>query len=95
MKMKKISRFLMGAILILLVSSSYGQKRSDQNGKPNADKIIKYLDSNKDGKISKTEASKAKRGRLADNFEKIDANKDGYLSKEELENMSKKRKDKG
>ena len=56
--------------------------------KPNPEQIFKMLDTNKDGRISKTEAEKAKRKMLARNFDLIDINKDGFIEKEELENLS-------
>src|SRR5262245_19622519 len=42
--------------------------------------ILERMDSNKDGKLSKSEA----RNRIADAFDQIDTDKDGYLSRKEL-----------
>jgi Ca2+-binding EF-hand superfamily protein len=44
------------------------------------DAIIKELDTNKDGKISRDEA----RGMLKQNFDLIDTNKDGFIDRAEL-----------
>jgi collagen type III alpha len=44
------------------------------------DMILQRMDTNKDGKISRSEA----RNRIADNFDRIDTNKDGYLDRAEL-----------
>jgi Ca2+-binding EF-hand superfamily protein len=44
------------------------------------DAIIKELDTNKDGKISRDEA----RGMLKQNFDMIDTNKDGFIDRAEL-----------
>lgn len=60
-----------------------------REGKPNPEVLFKILDSDSDGKISKTEAEKAKRKMLAENFDLIDTNKDGFINKEELMNMSR------
>src|SRR5262249_15480262 len=46
-----------------------------------AKRLIADLDTDKDGKISKTEAAK---GLLPEEFDKIDADKDGFLSEDEL-----------
>jgi Ca2+-binding EF-hand superfamily protein len=44
------------------------------------DNILRELDTNKDGKISREEA----RGQIKKFFDEIDTNKDGYISREEL-----------
>ena len=50
------------------------------NQGPNFENMLKRLDTNKDGKIAKTEA----KGKLKDNFSKRDANKDGFITENEL-----------
>jgi Ca2+-binding EF-hand superfamily protein len=60
------------------------------------DNIIKELDANKDGKISRDEA----KGFLKTNFDRIDTNKDGFVDRQELlraateRSVSKQEKDK-
>ena len=44
------------------------------------DELLKHMDTNKDGKLSKKEV----RGPLVNHFSKIDTNKDGYITREEL-----------
>src|SRR5262245_51927345 len=44
------------------------------------------MDSNKDGKISKSEA----KNRIADTFEQIDSDKDGFLDRKELLAMAQR-----
>jgi len=44
------------------------------------DRIMKKLDADGDGKISKDEA----KGRIKEHFDQIDQDKDGYISREEL-----------
>lgn len=52
---------------------------------PAVSQIIFQMDSNKDGKLSKSEA----KGLLLNDFSKIDSNGDEYLVEEELENAPK------
>jgi len=48
--------------------------------KDRVDAILKRLDADKDGKISKDEA----RGAVKEHFDELDANKDGYVDRDEL-----------
>jgi Ca2+-binding EF-hand superfamily protein len=63
------------------------ERTGQQKGgdRPNLETIFTELDTNKDGKISKSEA----KGPLAESFSKIDTNEDGFISKEELKNAPK------
>ncbi|WP_452223375.1 YHYH protein [Lacinutrix chionoecetis] len=56
-------------------------ERRPQGERPSAAHLIKQLDTNKDGKLSKAEVE----GPLQENFSTVDTNSDGFLSKEELE----------
>ena len=63
---------------------SQERQRRPQDGnrqRRSPDEILKRMDRNKDGKISKAEA----RGPLKENFDRIDADDDGFISKAELE----------
>lgn len=51
-----------------------------------ADLLLQRMDTNKDGKISRSEA----RNRVADNFDAIDANKDGFLDRKELITLARR-----
>jgi Ca2+-binding EF-hand superfamily protein len=62
-------------------------KNPNKNPPPNnpqvekmVERLLEQMDTNKDGKISRSEA----KGKLAEFFEQLDTNKDGYLDKEEL-----------
>ncbi|WP_299385475.1 YHYH protein [uncultured Lacinutrix sp.] len=78
-----ISRCVMGEVS---QQEQQGPPRGEQQGngqgeRPNTAELIKQMDANKDGKLSKTEA----KGPLKQDFSKIDTNSDGFISKEELE----------
>ena len=52
------------------------------------DHIMKELDTDKDGQISKDEA----KGRIKEHFDRLDLNKDGFISKDELRTAISRRK---
>ncbi|SDH88421.1 MBL fold metallo-hydrolase [Winogradskyella thalassocola] len=56
-----------------------------KNTTPSFRKMLENMDTNNDGKISKSEA----RGKLKDNFNKRDQNKDGYITEDELTKRSR------
>jgi hypothetical protein len=59
------------------------QKPNRQNSKntpPSFKDLLEKMDSNNDGKISKSEV----KGKLKENFDKRDQNKDGYITEDEL-----------
>ncbi len=64
------------------------QQDTSQKKEPSIDELIKMMDSNKDGKLSKEEV----KGPLEKDFAKVDTNKDGFLSKAELEKAPKQNK---
>jgi Ca2+-binding EF-hand superfamily protein len=82
--MKKI---ILGLSLCLVCANSATAQRQDnpQNQKhpPPISELLKKMDTNKDGKLSKKEV----KGPLKKDFLKVDANKDGFLTKVELEKM--------
>lgn len=83
MKNKMISKIVY-SILMLLVGTvfTYAQPPRGQEGKnrPTPEVLIKEMDINKDGKLSKGEV----KGPLKNDFDKVDLNKDGFITKEEL-----------
>ncbi len=60
---------------------------SDRIAEERVDALIKRVDVNKDGKISREEA----KGLLKEHFDKIDTNKDGFIDREELLKAAKER----
>ncbi len=72
--MKNTTIYILGLSLALISCSGNAQNpKTDPPKRPSVEQIFKDLDTNKDGKISKTEA----KGPLKDDFAKIDLNKDG------------------
>ena len=87
---------IFSAVLLLLTAVSGQPQLQDDKAQPKkglgktADEIVetllKQMDTNKDGKISREEA----KGKLAESFDKIDTNKDGYLDRKELRAMAER-----
>ncbi|KJD36531.1 hypothetical protein PW52_02450 [Tamlana sedimentorum] len=75
--------------LVILISCKSNQEKNkpqEPNGpKPSSSQLILEMDSNNDGKISKTEA----KGPLSNDFKNIDSNNDGVLTLEELNHAEK------
>lgn len=66
---------------MFVFTNAFAQNRQEQPRKrPSFEQLLKDLDSNGDGKLSKKEI----KGPLKDNFDKIDTNKDGFLTEDEL-----------
>lgn len=65
-------------------STSTDSRPDRRNGgdRPNHEDMFVKMDTNNDGKLSKSEAQ----GPFKNDFSKIDTNGDGYLTKEELKN---------
>lgn len=69
----------------LLTSQAQSKENERSKTPPTATEILKKMDENKDGKLSKEEV----KGPLKEDFKKIDTNEDGFISKEELEKAPK------
>ncbi|MEQ6166144.1 hypothetical protein AAOE16_03025 [Ekhidna sp. MALMAid0563] len=57
-------------------------QRGRQQGPPSYSLLLTDMDTNKDGKLAKSEI----KGRLANDFSKIDSNSDGYITESEFKN---------
>ncbi|HEX3658855.1 MAG TPA: EF-hand domain-containing protein [Pirellulales bacterium] len=60
-----------------------GGQRRPEGGGPNGQQMLKQMDKNNDGKLSKDEVGE----RMRENFDRLDANSDGYIDAEELGRM--------
>ncbi|UZR98959.1 hypothetical protein [Chondrinema litorale] len=58
------------------------KKSGPQGRQPSVSQLLSEMDSNKDGKLAKSEA----KGPIANDFSNIDTNNDGFLSETELKN---------
>lgn len=88
-----ISRCLMGEVE---QEERQGSQKSNRGGRgqeqrPSVADLIKQMDTNKDGKLSKNEV----KGLLAEGFSKVDENNDGFISREELEKGQKQNRQDG
>ena len=79
-------------IVILMSGGAFAQGKDRPEKKPPTySELLKEMDKNEDGKLSKDEV----KGPLKDEFAKIDTDEDGFISKKEFEKAPKpKRKEK-
>ena len=68
---------------VFFSSSSFGQSenRAGRQKPPTFSELLKKMDTNKDGKLSKEEI----KGPLKKEFSKIDDNEDGFITEKEFE----------
>ncbi|EPR72166.1 hypothetical protein ADIWIN_3005 [Winogradskyella psychrotolerans RS-3] len=74
-------------IAIFMSNSVFGQTGNKQDRKkpPTFKELIKEMDANEDGKLSKTEI----KGPLKEHFSEIDTDEDGFITEEEFEKAPK------
>lgn len=85
--MKKGNVIIVLAIVAFMFQFNFSFAQKQSNSKQlSPEKILQFLDRNKDQKISKQEAHIAKK--IAGNFNKLDTNNDGFLKLEELKYSS-------
>jgi ribonuclease BN (tRNA processing enzyme) len=60
---------------------SVSNQQNENGNRPSFEKTVSQMDTNKDGKIDKSEA----KGRLKENFSSRDKNQDGYITKDEFQ----------
>lgn len=89
--MKKTVITLALAAITMVGVSCASQKNKTKDDKPRGGqepditRLLAEMDSNADGKLSKSEA----KGPLQNNFSQIDTNNDGFITREELANAPK------
>ena len=78
---------LVFGIALFMSNSSLGQSenRTDRKKPPTFKQLLKDMDANEDGKLSKKEV----KGPLKDHFTKVDADEDGFITEEEMKKAPK------
>jgi Ca2+-binding EF-hand superfamily protein len=81
---------LVFGISLFTANSSYGQndKKQERKEPPTFAKLLKEMDANDDGKLSKKEI----KGPLKNDFAKVDTDEDGFISEKEFEKAPKPEK---
>ncbi|MFK7781753.1 EF-hand domain-containing protein [Psychroserpens sp.] len=83
---------ILTVITVFMSNSLFGQPRnnSDRKKPPTFAQLLKDMDSNEDGKLSKKEI----KGPLKEVFAEVDTNEDGFITEEEFKKAPKpKRRD--
>lgn len=92
--MKKVIKAIALGVIFCMMFACASQKEQTSNtqrpsgrkgGAPNFSQLLAEMDTNKDGKLSKSEVQ----GPLQRDFATIDSNDDGFITKVELENAPK------
>lgn len=91
MKRSFFTTGIFAAFLFLGINAQAQEVQETKVPKTPAQKIER-LDSDKDGRLSLEEVSKAKKGKMAEKFDAIDTNGDGFIDISELEARAEKRK---
>ncbi|MBQ0769769.1 MAG: EF-hand domain-containing protein [Bizionia sp.] len=71
-----------------IISSAQGERNNDKKGPPSFSQLLKEMDKNEDGKLTKTEV----KGPLKESFDKVDTNEDGFITEKEFEKAPKAKK---
>lgn len=88
MNIKKVKTALVAfGMVVFFSNSSFGQSQNRQQRKepPTFKELIKEMDANEDGKLSKNEL----KGPLKENFAKVDTDEDGFITEEEFKKAPK------
>jgi len=81
----KIVVFVFG-IALFVSNSSFGQPNGKERKQPPTfDQLLKDLDTNEDGKLSKEEV----KGPLKEEFAKVDTDEDGFITENEFKKAPK------
>jgi Ca2+-binding EF-hand superfamily protein len=74
---------LLPLVLLLVPTLAFAEKGGGKRSPAElADRVMKRLDTNKDGRISRDEAKAGPR--IEKHFDRIDADRDGFVAKAEL-----------
>lgn len=97
MKIKKITVVCAVASLFVFESckssqeTTNGEGQKKGKGRPSVEMLMKEMDSDGDGLLSKKEV----KGPLSNDFDKIDTNSDGFLSEKEINDAPKPARQQG
>ena len=74
-------------IVLFMSTNSYAQSqnRKERKEPPTFSELLKEMDKNEDGKLSKDEI----KGPLKEDFSKVDTDEDGFITEEEFKNAPK------
>lgn len=86
----KTTVLVFGIMIISNISFGQPQGKQDRKEPPTFSELLKDMDKNEDGKLSKDEL----KGPLKEDFSKVDADEDGFITEEEFKKAPKpKRKE--
>lgn len=85
--MKNRFKTIVFVLVLFMSASSFAQSEDRQKRRkpPTFKELLKEMDANEDGKLSKKEI----KGPLKDDFDKVDADEDGFITEEELKKAPK------
>ena len=77
------SALVIFTMVVLTSFTTYAQEgnREDRKTPPTFEKLIKEMDANEDGMLSRAEL----KGPLKEHFETVDSDEDGFITKEEFD----------
>lgn len=81
----KTAVLVFGLMMVSNISFGQSQNRQERKGAPTFKELLKEMDKNEDGKLSKTELN----GPLKENFAKVDLDKDGFITEAEFKKAPK------
>ncbi|WP_052172578.1 hypothetical protein [Psychroserpens jangbogonensis] len=90
MKNNMIKAVLVFGMTLFMSFNSFGQpgNRGDRKKPPTFKQLLKDMDANEDGKLSKEEV----KGPLKEVFAKVDTDEDGFITEKEFEKAPKPKK---
>ena len=81
-------------VMMLMLAGMFttGAFAQEKPKKSDKESLMAKLDTNKDGKLSKTEVDASDKVKLKEKFTDVDTNKDSFLDKAELKAYKKEKK---
>ncbi|WP_432410842.1 EF-hand domain-containing protein [Rasiella sp. SM2506] len=85
MNLKSVAFAVVCCMAVAGVSNAQPHQNNEQKEPPTYAALLKQMDKNDDGKLSKSEL----KGPLKNDFSKVDTNEDGFITKKEFEKAPK------